>query len=127
MCNLCMQKEAVNLKLLHIFREPPAEEQFMGRRFMEDRKGRLGSVLAEAKDKLVKSGYSPEKIRAEMTKATYPTITDGIIEHFKRERFDMVVIGRKQMSKAEEFVRGDISVKLVRALEDTAVLVIKSP
>ena len=38
----------------------------------------------------------------------------------------MVVIGRKKMSKAEEFVLGDPSVKLVRALENTAIVVIKS-
>ncbi len=38
----------------------------------------------------------------------------------------MVVIGRKRMSKAEEFVMGDVSVKLVRALEGAAVLVVTS-
>jgi hypothetical protein len=38
----------------------------------------------------------------------------------------MVVIGRKDMSKAEEFVMGDASVKLIRELQGTAVLVIKS-
>lgn len=42
-----------------------------------------------------------------------------------RGSFDMVVIGRKRMTKAEEFVLGDISVKLVRAL-GAAVLVVKS-
>ena len=39
----------------------------------------------------------------------------------------VVLIGRKRMSKAEEFVMGDISVKLVRALENAAVLVVTSP
>jgi hypothetical protein len=38
----------------------------------------------------------------------------------------MVVIGRKKMSKAEEFVMGDISVRLIRALEGVSVLVVKS-
>ncbi len=38
----------------------------------------------------------------------------------------MVVIGRKRMSKAEEFVLGDPSIKLVRVLEGAAVLVVKS-
>ncbi len=39
---------------------------------------------------------------------------------------EMVMIGRKRMSKAEEFVMGDVGVKLVRALEGVAVLVVKS-
>jgi nucleotide-binding universal stress UspA family protein len=38
----------------------------------------------------------------------------------------MVVIGRRKKSKSEEFVLGDVSVKLVRALEGNAVLVVKT-
>jgi hypothetical protein len=38
----------------------------------------------------------------------------------------MVVLGRKRMSKAEEFVLGDVGVKLVRALEGVAILVVKA-
>ena len=57
----------------------------------------------------------------------FPTVTDGIIDRFKKHNYDMVVIGRKNMSKAEEFVLGDISVKLVRALGETAILVVKTP
>ena len=38
----------------------------------------------------------------------------------------MVVIGRKRMSKAEEFVMGDPSIKLIRALQGASILVIKS-
>ena len=37
----------------------------------------------------------------------------------------MVIIGRKRMSKAEEFVLGDISIKLVRALEGVAIVIVK--
>jgi hypothetical protein len=37
----------------------------------------------------------------------------------------MVVIGRKTMSKSEEFIMGDISVKLLRSLNKTAILVVK--
>ena len=59
--------------------------------------------------------------------APFPTVTDAIIDQFRKHKYDMVVIGRKNMSKAEEFVLGDISVKLVRALGETAILVIKTP
>jgi hypothetical protein len=37
-----------------------------------------------------------------------------------------LIIGRKKMSKSEEFVLGDISIKLIRALGKTAILVVKS-
>jgi hypothetical protein len=38
----------------------------------------------------------------------------------------MVIIGRKRMTKAEEFVMGDVSVKLLRELEKMAILVVRT-
>ena len=61
-----------------------------------------------------------------MVNEPYLTIADGIIDQCKKQHFDLVIIGRQRMSKAEEFVKGDVSIKLVRALEGTAILVIKS-
>ncbi len=60
------------------------------------------------------------------SKRLYPTVADGIIDQFKKGDYNIVVIGRKKMSKAEEFVLGDPCVKLVRELEGTAILVVKS-
>ena len=60
-----------------------------------------------------------------MSGKPYPTITDGIIDQVGKGRYHLVVIGRKKMSTAEEFVMGDISIKLVRALRGTAVLVVE--
>jgi len=37
----------------------------------------------------------------------------------------MVVIGRKKMLKSEAFIMGDISVKRVRSLDKTFILVVK--
>ena len=54
-----------------------------------------------------------------------PTVADGIIAEFERGAYDLVVIGRKKMSKAEEFVMGDASIKLIRALDKAPVIVVK--
>ena len=83
-------------------------------------------MLNEAKSKLVESGFHPDAIDTKLVTDPYPTITDGIIDQLKKGNYSPVVIGRKEMSKAEEFVLGDISVKLLRALENTAILVVKS-
>jgi nucleotide-binding universal stress UspA family protein len=56
----------------------------------------------------------------------YPTVADGIIDQCRKRNCTMVVLGRKRMSKAEEFVMGDVCVKLVRGLEKAAVLVVKT-
>lgn len=54
----------------------------------------------------------------------YITVAEGIIDQFNKGHYSMVVIGRKRMSKAEEFVSSDVSVKLARALTGAAVLVV---
>ena len=84
------------------------------------------NVLNNAKDRLVEKGFNPDNIETEIVKEAYLTIADGIIDQVEKRHYNMVIIGRKKMSKAEEFVMGDISIKLIRALEDTAILVVKS-
>ena len=53
-------------------------------------------------------------------------MAEGIIDQFNKGNYTLVVLGRKQMSKAEEFVRGDVSIKLLRALRGAAVMVVTS-
>ncbi len=115
-----------NITLLHLFRKTSASEELMGKKFTEEQPTRFMAVLQKAKDKLIELGFNPDNIEVDMVTQPYATITDGIIDQFKKKHFDMVVIGRKRMSKAEEFVMGDVSVKLVRALEGAAVLVVTS-
>ena len=116
-----------HITLLHVFRKPSAGEELMGRKFMEELPKRLVALLQNAKNRLVNErGVPPDMITTMLLEGNYSTVTDGVIDFFKKGSFDMVVIGRKRMSKSEEFVSGDISIKLIRALENTAILVIKS-
>ncbi len=118
--------DQVYIKLAHLFRKPSSGEELMGKKFMEEQVDRYRTVLEEARDRLVESGFLQENIEIALVHEPYPTISDGIMDLFQKEKYQMVVIGRKKMSKAEEFVLGDPSVKLVRALENTAIVVIKS-
>ena len=115
-----------HITLLHLFRKPSASEELMGKKFAAELPERSTAMLEKARDKLVESGFNPNHIEIKLVAEPYPTIADGIIDQCRNKRYDLVVIGRKKMSKAEEFVLGDVSVKLVRALEGAAVLVIKS-
>ena len=118
--------EDAHITLVHLFKKPAATEDLMGKKFTAEQPKRFTVVLEKAKDKLIEHGFNPNNIEISLIMDPYATVADGIIDQFKKKHFDMVIIGRKRMSKAEEFVRGDISVKLVRALEGTAVLVVKS-
>ena len=98
----------------------------MGKKFAKEEQSRVLAFLREAKDRLAEDGYDPNEIRIDLVTEPYPTIADGIIDQFHKGNYDMVVIGRKTMSKAEEFVLGDVCAKLIRALEGTAVLVVRT-
>ena len=126
LANMSLCPDEWDIDLLHIFRKPSSSELLMGKKFAADQPARLTKVLEKAKEKLVESGFIPEKIVTELVSEQYETIADGIIDQANKRGSSMVIIGRKRMSKAEEFVMGDISVKVIRALEGAAVLVVKS-
>ena len=114
-----------HITLLHVFRKATAEEQLMGKKFSSEQQPRMLAMLERAKENLVKAGFNESSIHINLATTVYPTIADGIIEEFRKDHYQMVIIGRKRKSKSEEFALGDISVKLVRTLENTAVVVVK--
>lgn len=126
LCRLPFCHQDIDITLFHVFRKPVAGEELMGKQFMAKQPERLKAILEKAKDKLVEHGYVSDNIKIELVSEGYLTVGDGIIDRFSRGDYQMVVIGRKRMSKAEEFVLGDPSVKLIRTLEKTAVIVVKS-
>lgn len=121
---LAICPEQVEITLLHVLRKPSAGEELMGEKFMKEQPARYLKAMENAKDKLVEKGCDPRAVTVKLITDPYPTVADGIIDQFNKGDYTMVVIGRKRMSKAEEFVKGDVSVKLVRALQGAAVLVV---
>ncbi len=110
--------------LVHIFRIPSASEELMGRKFTAEQPARMLAMLDGARENLIRNGFLPEMVDLEIVKSEYSSVSDGIIDQYKKQKCDMIIIGRKKMSKAEEFVMGDISIKLIRMLERAAVLVV---
>lgn len=124
--DLSLCPEDWDITLLHLFRRPSESEELMGKKFTKEQPIRMMKILEKARDRLIERGYPPNNIKIELLDEGYPTVADGLIDQYNKRKFDMIVISRKSMSKAEEFIRGDIGVKLVRALEKAAVLVVKS-
>ena len=122
--DLAIRPEAIDITLLHVFRKPSAGEDLMGEKFMKKQPARYLKAMERAKAKLVENGCNPDTIMIKLVEDPYPTVGEGIIDQFNKGDYSMVVIGRKRMSKAEEFIKGDVSIKLVRALKGAAVLVV---
>ncbi len=115
------------IAFIHIFRKPTSGEALMGKKFMDELPSRFENMLQSIKNRMItEQNFKPEDIRIELINMTHATVTEEIIDYFNSGKFDMVVIGRKEMSKSEEFILGDVSIKLIRALPRTAILVVKS-
>lgn len=113
------------ITLLHVFRKPTGSEDMMGKKYMQNAPTRIKHAMEQARNQLIQAGFPPEQVKVIFADTPYPTVADGIIDQFNKGDYNLVVIGRKKMSKAEEFVLGDPSIRLVRALDGTAVLVVK--
>ncbi len=126
LAGLPLRPDELRVTLVHVFRKPSASETLMAGDLLEKQQPRAMKALESARDELVQKGLLPDQITIDLITDPYPTATDGILDQFQKGNYDLVVIGRKRKSKAEEFVMGDVSVKLVRALEGTGVLVVES-
>ena len=115
-------KEDVDITLLHIFRKTSMSEELMGENFTDEETQKWQKQLENAKETLVSQGLLPEKIHTKLISDAYPTVADGIIDQFKKGNYGTLVLGHKKKSRAEEFVKGDISMKLLRSLEGVAIL-----
>jgi nucleotide-binding universal stress UspA family protein len=126
LCGMPLRPDDVDVKIVHILREPKVGEDFLSEQLKHNLPERFSEVLRQARQKMIDHGFKPQQVATELITQNYPTVTDGIIDAFRKGSYNMVVVGRKRMSKAEEFVLGDPSIKLVRELSGTAIVVVKS-
>lgn len=125
--NFSINPENCHITFIHVFRQPTSGEELMGKKFMNEQPLKFQALLENAKQRLVaEKGFSPDQIDTVLLTDPYPSVTEGIIDFFQKGNYDLVVTGRKKMSKSEEFIMGDISVKLVRSLNKASVLVVKA-
>jgi nucleotide-binding universal stress UspA family protein len=115
----------VQVTLLHVFREPTGSEAMMGRKFLRGQKEKVEEEISTARQRLIEAGYPPDNIHALIETQPYPTVADGIIAEVDEGEYNIVVMARKKMSKSEEFVLGDASIKVIRAVEKATVVVVK--
>ena len=124
--NMSLDPVGCHISLIHVFRKPTSGEELMGKKFMDEQPAKFNALLENAKQRLIsEKGFKPDQVTVQLLTEPYPSVTEGIIDFFQKGQYDMVVIGRKKMSKSEEFIMGDISVKLVRSLDKTSILVVK--
>ena len=74
---------------------------------------------------LIQKGLSEKTLGTKLIEIEDFSIAQAIMDYQQKEGFGTIVVGRRGMSKAEEFLFGSISNKIVHYAKDCAVWVIE--
>ncbi|MFP5211817.1 MAG: universal stress protein [Acidobacteriota bacterium] len=100
-----------------------AKELELVERELKDEWKRIEPVLHEAKGRLVEAGFDAERITFSIAKGV-KSRSGAIIEEAKREECGTIVVGRRGLSRVQEFFMGRVSSKVIQMAKEQAVWVI---
>ena len=124
-CTMPFDKEQLDIVLVHVFRKATSSELLMGEDHQAQQMERFAQVLDRTREHLLESGYHKNQVTVKLIETPYAAVADGLMDQIMKGRYDIIVLGRNRMSKAEEFVLGDPCTRLVRHLENTSMLIFK--
>ena len=120
--------EEAHIVLVHVVKEPsedvvPDREE-RERRTSESREA-AESLLGSARDGLESAGVPAERIATRTLPCSPPDTVAGVLLAEKdRDGYDTLVVGRRGVSKREEYIFGSVTTRLVREAADICVWVV---
>ncbi len=119
--------EAARICLLHIYPEPPPDYYGSGRSlddYRQEKEERAAVFLNRAENILLESGIDGQSIISMYHMADHSTISQAILAIQTAGKYGTVIVGKRGVSKAEEFLFGSISSSLVHHSKDCTVWVV---
>lgn len=117
----------VRLCLLHVYPEPPPDYYPSGAT-LDDYKveqERLASLLFKRAMAILQGhGIDPQAVTTRCRLADHQSISATILDLQTKEKYGTIVVGKRGITKAEEFLFGSISNALIHNGRDIAVWVI---
>jgi nucleotide-binding universal stress UspA family protein len=117
-----------HITLLTIISQPP-EDYFTGeqeqQQWLADQNAGADKILEELREILIQSGFQKHAVDTKTTMSFCPSIADCILNEQKALQSDTLVIGRRGISKKEEFMFGSTSNKLLHSAKDCSIWVIE--
>lgn len=114
--------------LLAVIPEPPIdyfktlEERTA---WIEKHKSETAAMLDEFRQILIRSGFEEDKVESITDVSFCPAVADCILKAQQRLKSGTLVVGRRGISKKEEFLFGSTSSKIVHSARNCAVWVIE--
>ena len=117
----------VSICLLHIYPEPPPGYYSSGKSLPEYKHAKekeASRIFNKARGILKKYGIDAPAVSNQCRMADHSTISQTIIAVQLEGHYGTIVVGKRGVSKAEEFLFGSISNGLVHHSKDVAVWVV---
>ena len=100
------------------------EEESLEEKWSEEERVEMGPVFDEARTRLINGGFDPNRITTKFIRGV-SSRAGAIVEQAKLGGYGTIVVGRRGISKIEEFVMGRVSNKVIHlAKKGMAVWVI---
>ncbi len=120
---------SVSVTLLNIIREPSSDvmpDEIERKAYVRKMRDNTGRHMEEAARRLINTGIDEKNIQVKMQVCSkLVSIADLILKEAREGHYQTVVVGRRGVSKRQEFLFGSISKKVVGEAKDCAVWVIE--
>jgi len=120
--------EGFQVTLLHIILEPEATffpNNDERTKWLATQREEARKVMGEYKNILTDAGFPEDKINVRIDSMRAPSVADCIIKEQEEMKCCTIVIGRRGISKKEEFIFGSTSNRVIHDARKCAVLVIE--
>ncbi len=117
-----------HIQILYVIKYPD-KDLFPDQEAWQKKKNELvhtaSNVLKKLSELLKQEGVPVSSVTAISTEAEGFSVAQTILNHQKKNDFGTIVVGRRGVSKAEEFLFGSVSNKIVHYAKDCAVWIIE--
>ena len=120
--------DGFQVTLLHIILEPEAtffRDNEERQKWLKKKRVESKKIMEEYKHILVDAGFSEDKVNISVEIMRAPSVADCILKEQEVMKCCTIVIGRRGISKKEEFIFGSTSNKIIHEARKCAVLVIE--
>jgi nucleotide-binding universal stress UspA family protein len=109
--------------------EEPGSDHFQtqeaAEQYLEEKRVTIKKILSEARDTLIRMGVPEKAITVKLDQRRCESLAQCIIEEQQAEDFGTVVVGRRGISKDEEFLFGSVSNKIIRYARGCTIWVVE--
>ena len=120
--------EGFQVTLLHIILEPDAtffRNNDERQKWLTGQREQARKVMEEYRHILVDAGFPDNKVNVRIETMRAPSVADCIIKEQNELNCCTIVIGRRGISKKEEFIFGSTSNRIIHEAKKCAVLIIE--